>query len=48
MEFRVGINLGDVIEEQGNIYGDGVNVATIIRYMDKCIEEADQFLKSLK
>jgi len=27
MRFRVGINLGDVIEEDGNIYGDGVNVA---------------------
>jgi len=28
MLFRIGINLGDVIEEGGNIYGDGVNVAT--------------------
>ncbi|MDA8121542.1 MAG: adenylate/guanylate cyclase domain-containing protein [Deltaproteobacteria bacterium] len=27
MFFRIGINLGDVIEEDGNIYGDGVNVA---------------------
>jgi adenylate cyclase len=27
MAFRIGINLGDVIEEQGTIYGDGVNVA---------------------
>jgi adenylate cyclase len=27
MEFRVGINLGDVIEEGERIYGDGVNIA---------------------
>ncbi len=27
MEFRIGINLGDVIEEGDRIYGDGVNIA---------------------
>ena len=27
MEFRIGINLGDVIEDEDRIYGDGVNIA---------------------
>jgi class 3 adenylate cyclase len=27
MEFRIGINMGDVIEEGDSIYGDGVNIA---------------------
>jgi len=27
MKFRMGINLGDVIEEEDTIYGDGVNIA---------------------
>jgi adenylate cyclase len=30
MEFRIGINLGDVIEKGDRIYGDGVNVAARI------------------
>ncbi|MBW2090590.1 MAG: adenylate/guanylate cyclase domain-containing protein, partial [Deltaproteobacteria bacterium] len=27
MYFRIGVNLGDVIEEEDRIYGDGVNIA---------------------
>ena len=27
MTFRIGVNLGDVVEEDGRIYGDGVNIA---------------------
>ncbi len=33
MEFRVGVNLGDVIEEEGRIYGDGVNIAARVESM---------------
>ena len=31
MEFRIGINLGDVIQEGDNIYGDGVNIAARVQ-----------------
>jgi len=27
MQFRIGVNLGDVIEEDDRIYGDGINIA---------------------
>ena len=27
MEFRIGVNLGDVVEEKDKIFGDGVNIA---------------------
>jgi adenylate cyclase len=30
MPFRIGIHLGDVIEEEGKIYGDGVHVAALL------------------
>jgi adenylate cyclase len=30
LPFRIGIHLGDVIEEEGKIYGDGVNVAALL------------------
>ncbi len=33
MEFRVGINLGDIIVEEERIYGDGVNIAARLEAM---------------
>jgi adenylate cyclase len=34
-DLRIGINLGDVIEEDGDTYGDGVNVAARLEAMAK-------------
>lgn len=30
MDFRIGVNLGDVIEEENRLYGDGVNISARI------------------
>ena len=31
MHFRIGVNLGDVVEEKGRIFGDGVNIAARVQ-----------------
>jgi adenylate cyclase len=35
VEFRIGVNLGDVIVEQHDIFGDGVNVAARLEAMSE-------------
>jgi adenylate cyclase len=35
MEFRIGVNLGDVIEDEGRIYGDGVNITARLEGLSK-------------
>jgi adenylate cyclase len=35
MQFRIGVNLGDVVEEEGRIYGDGVNIAARIESLSE-------------
>jgi formylglycine-generating enzyme required for sulfatase activity/class 3 adenylate cyclase len=35
MEFRIGVNVGDVVEEEDRIYGDGVNIAARVEGLAK-------------
>jgi class 3 adenylate cyclase len=35
MEFRIGINVGDVVQEEERIYGDGVNLAARVESLSE-------------
>lgn len=54
MQFRIGVNLGDVIDEKERIYGDGVNIAARIQSLSDpggiCISQSayDQIKNKLK
>jgi class 3 adenylate cyclase len=38
MQFRIGVNLEDVIEEDETIYGDGVNIAAKLEALAKGVQ----------
>ena len=54
MQFRIGVNLGDVIAEENNLYGSGVNVAVRLEQLAEaggiCISQTvyDQIRKIIE
>ncbi len=44
IQFRIGINLGDIIEDDGDIFGDGVNIAARLEKLSEpggiCVSES--------
>ncbi|RLC01337.1 MAG: hypothetical protein DRH90_16460 [Deltaproteobacteria bacterium] len=45
MHLRIGVNVGDVVEEEDRIYGDGVNIAARIQ---EAAESGSVFVKRTK
>jgi adenylate cyclase len=35
IDFRVGINVGDIVIDEGDIFGDGVNVAAVEFFVER-------------
>jgi hypothetical protein len=46
IEFRIGINVGDIIIDRGDIFGDGVNVAARMGQLRKSDPIRSSFLSS--
>jgi adenylate cyclase len=41
IDFRIGINVGDIVVEDGDIFGDGVNVAARLEALAKKTSSAN-------
>jgi predicted Zn-dependent protease len=48
MDFRIGINLGDIIHKDDRIYGDGVNVAARLKDFGGEQEAVELFERAMR